>query len=355
MNESPVNSLNVSSAATAAARGVQTPFQSEAWLRHWQRHRGPQHEPFTLVLDDGETIAPLGRMRRRGVRVLQLMGTGDSDFAGLISTREPAQAWDSVAKELARRSREWDLLHLHSVTQRAEIATALQRHLGRSGFDRIYEWCPSITISGTWDQFVARHKRMRENLKRWGKRLEERGRIQITVKPMPLSAQVLDDIEQVERASWRWDHGNAALKPGTQRDFLLGVLSDPTTPARVWLMHVGAELAAFAFVLETSTRWYYYFAVFRQDYKNAGSFLLARIVEAAHTEGCTSFSLLRGDQGYKDSWADTREAVYEIVCPVHMRGHAAAALHSFRWWAARSPHLHRVRGMLFGVGDRRKT
>ena len=31
------------------------------------------------------------------------------------------------------------------------------------------------------------------------------------------------------------------------------------------------------------------------EFKNAGSALLARLVEAAHDAGCTSLSLLRGD------------------------------------------------------------
>ncbi|MGH8437108.1 MAG: hypothetical protein ACRERX_22195, partial [Pseudomonas sp.] len=130
------------------AGAVRTPFQSRAWLHHWLQHRGAALQPFFLVVDGGATIAPFGRLRIMNIRVLRLLGSGDSDYTGLITTRDPAAAWDSVVRELARRRHEWDLLHLHSVAERDAISSAVQTHLGRRASERIYELCPALTIEG---------------------------------------------------------------------------------------------------------------------------------------------------------------------------------------------------------------
>src|SRR5687768_9544240 len=87
-------------------QGEVGPFQSRAWLRHWVEHRGAGLESFPVVVDGGATVAPFGRLRLAGLRVLRLLGSGDSDFNGLISTRAPDAAWDSVIMELVRRRRE---------------------------------------------------------------------------------------------------------------------------------------------------------------------------------------------------------------------------------------------------------
>src|SRR5262245_49351707 len=103
------------------AGGVRTPYQSYVWLDQWLRHRSEDMEPFILVLKSGETIAPFGLVTRLGVRTLRILGTPDSDYAGLVSTQSLDEAWDAVARGLAEARREFDLLHLHSVREREPI------------------------------------------------------------------------------------------------------------------------------------------------------------------------------------------------------------------------------------------
>jgi CelD/BcsL family acetyltransferase involved in cellulose biosynthesis len=334
-------------------RGEAGPFQSRAWLRHWVEHRGAGMESFPIVVDGGATVALFGRLRIAGLRVLRLIGSGDSDFNGLISTRGADAAWDSVVVELARRRREWDLLHLHSVAERKAILSALERHLGRPGAARLYEVCPFIRLTGTWAQFVGARRRLRHEVRRWTRRLEEMGPLTLHSVKAPVPQEVLDGIVDIERDSWKWEHGNAAFKPGSQRDFLFAVLRDPDAPARVWTLRVGDRVAAFKIVLEGATRWCFYLAAYRQEFKNAGSALLGRVVEAAHDAGCTSVSLLRGDLHYKYDWANESEDVYEIVCASNALGQLGALAYQARWRAAASPLIRRVHSVVFRAGDRR--
>ena len=329
------------------------PFQSSAWLRHWLEHRGAGLESFPIVVDGGATVAPFGRLRIAGLRVLRLLGSGDSDFNSVISTRAADAAWDSVVRELARRRREWDLLHLHSVAEHTAILPALERHLGRAAAARLYEACPLIRLTGTWAQFIGARKELRREVSRWTRRLEEMGALTLDSVKAPVPQDVIDVMVEIERGSWKWEHGNAAFKPGSQRDFLLAVLRDAEAPARVWTLGVAGRVAAFAIVLEGATRWCFYNTTYRQEFKNAGSALLARVVEAAHDAGLTSFSLLRGGFQYKYDWANDREDVYEIVCASNRLGQLGALAYQARWRAATSPLIQRVRSALRRTGDRR--
>jgi len=329
-----------------------TPFQSYSWLQHWLTHRAGNALPFVLLANDGATVGPFAIVRSRGARVLELIGSGDSDFATIASSRPADVAWDAVMAQLARRRNEWDVLHLHSVAERDVVLGAIRRHLS-SGYTRLYELCPTITIRGTWKDFLARESKIRREVKRWAKRLEETGKTDVDVHHPPLSDSQLADLVEVERHSWKWTHGDAALREGTQREFLFAVLRDPDAPVRVWTLRVGGTLVAFAILLVDAQRWYYYMPSYRSDYRNAGALLLARIVERAHDVGCSAVSLLRGDHGYKEDWTRDAEAVYEIVCASSLRGRIAVAGYRLRWWAASKPMMKRVRSRFLRLGDRR--
>jgi CelD/BcsL family acetyltransferase involved in cellulose biosynthesis len=95
-------------------------------------------------------------------------------------------------------------------------------------------------------------------------------------------------------------------------------------------------------------------AALRRHLPNAGSLLLAQIVEAACVGGRTAVDLLRGDHDYKRSWTDRVDTVHEIVWPSSLLGWAATLARATRWQAARSPRLRRVRARLRRVGDRRQ-
>jgi CelD/BcsL family acetyltransferase involved in cellulose biosynthesis len=338
----------------AAAGGVGTPFQSFPWVDQWQRHRGLGLEPFILVLHGGETIAPLGRGRLVGIRVLQLLGSPDSDYPGLVTTRPLHEAWDGVARALREHRRSFDLLHLHSVRHREPIVSALARHLGSGGRERPYEICPWIRTNSSWSEFLAsRGAGLRNEMKRWNRRMQELGEMTIERVRAPAGDALLGELMEVERASWKWEQGSAAFRGGSQRDFLEAVLRDSRSDLVVWLLRVENRLVAYAVVLIGDTRWYYYLTSFRKDVANAGSLLLSHIVEAACTEHCEVLDLLRGNHGYKRAWTDLTHPVYEIAWPSNIRGRAAVLGYAVRWRAARNCKLARLRARLLGIGDRR--
>lgn len=341
-------------AAIADAGGVQTPYQSFAWIDQWLRHRGNGVQPFVLVTQNEATVAPFGRSRVLGVRVLRLLGTGDSDYPGLVTALPIEEAWDNVVKELAQRRRSWDLLHLHSVRDREAIISALDRHIGIGGFERPYEVCPWVRTDRSWEDLLAsRRSAFRNNVKRWGRWIQALGEISLEVIKPPVPKEVIAELEGVERASWKWELGEATFRPGPRRDFLEAILKDPRMKLHLWLLRVSAQLVAFALVLEAQKRWYYYLSVFRQDHRHAGAYLLSRIIENACGSPFTCVDLLRGPHVYKYDWTAHENIVYEIVRPSTLRGQAVALAYAARWKAAKSPILQKTRARLMKTGDRR--
>jgi CelD/BcsL family acetyltransferase involved in cellulose biosynthesis len=338
----------------AAAGGVETPFQSYSWLDLWLQHRGLDLEPFILVVHGGETIVPLGRTRRAGIRVLQLLGSPDSDYPGLVSTRPAEEAWDGVGRALAAHRQSFDLLHLDSVRHRDPVLSALTSHLGTGGRERPYELCPWLGTNCSWREFLAeRGAGLRNEVKRWNRRIQELGTVTTERVHPPVANGILDELIEVEQASWKWSQGSAAFRRTPQRNFLSAVLRDSRSDLAVWLLRIDGRLVAYAVVLTHDARWYYYLTSFRKDFANAGSLLLSHIVEAACAETCAVLDLLRGDHGYKRAWANLTSPVYEIAWPVNVLGRAAVLAYAARWRAARSSRLTHLRSKMLGLGDRR--
>jgi CelD/BcsL family acetyltransferase involved in cellulose biosynthesis len=332
-----------------------TPFQTFAWCTQWLEHRGKRYSPFVLVSSDGAVIAPFATISLAGMQVLRLMGTGDSDYLGLATSLPAAEAWRAVISELRDRQGAWHLLHLHSIRQKAEVLAALREHASFTTIERDYENCPSLSTLGTWDAYLNGRKKIRRESKRWAKRVQEFGAITVDSAPSPVSPELVSEMTDVERESWKWELGTAALKPGKQADFVTAILQDPRMPVKVWCLRANGKLAAFAIVLEDRTGWYYYLPSFRRSCPNAGAHLLSSPPQTAFAQGRTFIDLLQGDHGYKSLWTDETVGVSEVLAASSLPGRVMLLSYVVRWRASKSPILRRLRNVATGVGDRREA
>ena len=330
-----------------------TPFQSFAWCAQWLKHRGKGHRPFILVSADYKIIAPFVMTVIGRTRVLRLIGTGDSDYLGLVTSMSAGEAWRAVMAALHEKKDEWQLLHLHSIKQKTEVLSALRQYKGFAVIERDYENCPILSISETWDAYLGRRKKVKYEIRRWAKRVNEVGLVTVEPVSLPLPPDLLGEMIDVERESWKWDLGTAALKPGGQADFVRAVLQDPQMPARVWCLRVNEKLVAFAVVLEDKTGWYYYLPSFRNSCPNAGAHLLSCIVEEAFRSGRGFVDLLQGDHGYKALWSDDSIGVAEILVGNSFLGKLMLLGYRARWRASHSVTIRRLRDTFAKVGDRR--
>jgi len=332
-----------------------TPFQSFAWCNQWLRYRGRGYTPFILTNEDFSLIAPFAMSTMAGSRVLRLIGTGDSDYLGLITSMPPKDAWRRVVAELCERRSDWELLHLHSIRQREEVLAALRQQESITVLERDYETCPNLPIRETWDAYLHRRKKVKHESRRWAKRVREFGVITVDAIALPLPFELVREMIDVERESWKWELGSAALKPGEQADFVCALLQDPRTPAKVWCLRANTRLAAFAVVLEDKVGWYYYLPSFRKSCPNAGAHLLACIVQEAFKQGRRFIDLLQGAHEYKLLWTDDSVGVAEILAAHSLGGRIMLQGYSARWRASRSAVVRRLWNIVRHVGDRRRA
>lgn len=330
-----------------------TPFQSFSWCKHWLAKRGNTYAPYVLLNSEIGVVAPFALKRNGNLNTLFLIGTGDSDYLGLIAKVNSRQAWRAVIKELLVRKRDWNVIHLHSVREKDLIASALRERRGLVVLERQYDVCPALRVEGTWEAFLKDRKKLRYETRRWAKRMKEAGPMSVESIPTPLAAELFQEMVDVERNSWKWDLGMSALKSGEQSDFLADVLQDSGMPATVWCLRVDSQMAAFAVVMEDAAGWYYYLPSFRNAFPNAGAHLLSCIVEEAFRNKLEFFDLLQGGHGYKTMWATDTTAVGEVIAGRGVPGKLAVGLYGARWWAAKSRSIKKLRNAIAGVGDRR--
>lgn len=320
------------------------PFQTYAWARAWIDAICPSGEPWVLRFS-GETSGIMALVLKRawGIRSLQLLGEGLSDYLGPTSASVEVAA--EVGAFLSAQRAHYDVLDLRSLRLGDDAHSALARSLPGSHV-RLYERCPAIDTRGDWDAYLkTRRKKFRANIKRAARRVESYGTVSLDCgKTTPA---LLQEMLEVERQSWKWKHGTAFLQSLDRRRFLEAVLLHDPVNHEVWICRIDGDLAGFAVVLRTASRRLYYLPSFRAELPDVGSYLLAEVVRQTFSSGVDEFDLLQGDEGYKLAWATHEHEVREIASPgAWPLGLCATLAVRARWYMAKSESLHSVRGAL---------
>jgi len=323
------------------------PFRTHGWARAWLTHLGAGAEPWLLLCGEPATgLLPLVLRRTHGARVLSLLGHGISDYLGpLGAAGEPA--WlEALGRRLRGESRRFDLVDLLSLRASPAQRTALARGLGGAANERVYERCPLVRIETSWEEYLkTRSSNQRKNVKRLGRRVGAQGDVAIACETA--TPELFDALIEVERASWKWEHGLSSLRDPRRRAFLRELLLGGGVRHELWTCRVGAALGAFAIVLLGGRTRYYYLASFRQDVSRVGNLLLLELLRDSFGAKLEAFDFLQGDEPYKFEWANAEHEVHQLVAAGGgwLAAPALAAVR-VRWWIARSERLRRLRTRL---------
>jgi CelD/BcsL family acetyltransferase involved in cellulose biosynthesis len=324
------------------------PFQTWGWARAWLAGVGTGAEPWVATCGEPASgLLALALRRVRGLRVLSLMGHGTADYLGpLGSAREPA-ALRAIGRRLREAARGFDLVDLLSLAADDAQRAALAEGLGGRACERRYELCPFVRIDGPWDAYVAsRSTRQRRHIKQLARRLDDPALSIATESAAPV---LFEELVEVERASWKWEHGRAALRDPQRRTFLREVLLGGQVRHELWTCREHGRLLAFAIVLLGGRTRYYYLPSFRGDAPGVGNLLLLHLLRDSFSAGFAEFDFLQGDEAYKAKWANAERAVHQLVAAGGgWLGAPALAAVRGRWWLAGSPRLRRLRSRWLG-------
>ena len=326
-----------------AAAEAPPPFQTWGWARMWLANLGGDGEPWlALVGEPASGLLPLFLRRVHGLRILSLIGHGTSDYLGpLGSARDPAALF-AIGRRLRSVARRFDLVDLLSLQADAAQRAALANGLGGGARDRIYERCPYVRIEGSWQQYLAtRSTRQRKHLKQFARRLEDPD---LVVASEPATPAVFEELVEVERNSWKWEHGISALRDPRRRAFLRELLTGSSLPHELWTCRETSVLRAFAIILRGARTRYYYLPTHRTDAPGVGNLLLFALLRDSFETGVAEFDFLQGDEAYKSKWANAERMAHQLVAAGGgLLGLPALAAVRGRWWLAGSPRLRRLR------------
>jgi CelD/BcsL family acetyltransferase involved in cellulose biosynthesis len=328
-----------------------TPFSTHVWLRTWWRHFGADQDFQALVVREGGRwvcAVPLGvrsvRAAGRRLTIGEIVGTaavptrgmGLSDKADLLVREEDRPASERLVAELMRRLDSIDVLHLKGLDSTAASWTALvDATAGRPAAWRLVRsQSPYLALEGTWESYLdSRSRRLRKNLRRCRRMLEEEGPVAISRTGDPRSPATVADLLRISGESGTSRRGTDLFRHPAIRAFLVDVLREMEAAGALDLhvLRVGGEPIGYELCFDVGGRIFGYNAGYREDYARAspGNLVTIAVIESAYSRGRSEYDMLRGTEAYKLRWSETLRTEQQLVVAAERlpaRVYAQAAL-----------------------------
>ena len=176
---------------------------------------------------------------------------------------------------------------------------------------RVLERSPYVDTTGDWDTYESGlSKKLRSELRRRRKRLEERGAVEVEV--LDGSSELEDALEAgfaIEEAAWKGERGTAINSSETTRRFYKEI--SRWAAARGWLrlcfLRSGDDRLVFDLCLETREAHYLLKTGYNPAFRKLAPGMLMRreMLRRAFAGGSHSYEFLGSDNPWKLEWTDT--------------------------------------------------
>lgn len=305
-----------------AAATQATPFDAPEWLVPWWKHFGRGELRALAVRDDAgqlRGVAPLYiRDLGDGHRDLAFLGTGNSDYVGLLAAdRDADAAAEAVLSYAADIASEWDRCALGPLAPDSPLASAALPN----GWDRVVthgEPCPVLDVSNGIELAIPR--RFLRQLRYAGRRLAREATLRFECADCDTAGACLDILAGLHERRWRTRGEAGVLADREALAFHRDAVSELTRSdvARLYVLSVNDEPVAALYGLVAGLRFHYYIGGFDPAFErhSVGSLVLLHAIERAVAEGATQVDFLRGAEAYKYRWgAVDRQGLHCALSP----------------------------------------
>ena len=284
-----------------ATQTAPTVFQSEPYLRLYQQFFGGGKTFHRLQTDDGEAWL---QSRGRAAKQLEMWGAGIHDVGGArieSSTRSPEQSqlWNRL-EELSSR---------HAATQLAQIETSSPLvEMARAANWQILpaETCPVLALPSSWDEYVkSLGKNMREQIKRYPKRLEKEFAVEYSMSQSAAETETaLSDLIRLHTKRWRARGQTGVLVLPRRQQFQRALCEElrQKNQLRLWTARVNGQAACVLLSYFYDGRYSFFIGGFEPDLMrwSVGTCLFAQVLRhAIEVDGAREFDFLKGREEYK--------------------------------------------------------
>jgi CelD/BcsL family acetyltransferase involved in cellulose biosynthesis len=303
----------------ASATG--SPFCGYAWCVSWWNTFGKGWQPEVYTWEnEGRVVAllPLMRRRRFGLREVSFLNgaqVAPERLDALVLPEARGELVSHLAALLGDLRRGCDLFRFRDLAPDGVLVHSLQDALtGDDGHPVIF---PSpaqagVAIDATFDAYLAdRSQRLRRNFRHSAREvLKQLGAAPTSVRP-DSQEHALACFDQLWRLHGRsftrrqeFDYFHRSDIERFHREVL--VRAGPLRLARFVTLSSGSRVFASVYCLEHLRRMYCYQIGFDPDVEklSPGFLVIGSAIRLAFEEQCTYFDFLRGDEAYKQRWAN---------------------------------------------------
>lgn len=315
------------------------PFLRPGWVGAWWRAFG-DGAPMILAARGGELRAVLPLFRRRGV--VRTMGDDHAVECGaLVEDTAAAEAMaDGFVDAVSSRG---SLLFVDPTRPGLSELRVRAAVAGRAVLVRPMARAPYVSLRNGWASYYERRDgRLRSDLRRRRRRLEEQGHV--TVDLVAPRADTIDHLLTegfaVEASGWKAEGGTAITShPATER-FYREVAAWAAERGQLHLAFLRLDGRALAFELALRDQGVHYRLKVGFDAESGkfapGKLLLARVLEDAFDAGLDRFDFLGDQDAYKLEWATgLRDLLLVQLFAPTLRARTAHAALAFGLPAAR--------------------
>ena len=308
-----------------------TPFLSFVWIQDWWKatEGRERSEPWIVCATlDGQIIgiAPLVRIRRYGCRVLHFLGTSFTGYSEIVTTDKTDHCRLAIFQWLLLHRHEWDVIILKELAISGEEAMNYCTTADSAGlrYHKGTEYSHVITHTrGTWNDYVSKRpgsfKAFLGNIRRHSRRLSELGELEIShhcsMNPQEYSF-IQDEIENIEKRSWKYTAGSSWLCNAAQRDFYKRIMERfRENGLEIWVVRLSGKAICYCVNLAYANKLYYLIPSYDKEFAkySVGTLLLKEMIEKCFSTKIDTFDFLPGNEPYEFRWGTVIKQSYQLT------------------------------------------
>lgn len=301
------------------------PFLTMEWQSSWWKAFGQEKELFVLAAYEKTSqipsgIAPFMIRNSAGFKIMEFIGTGNSDYLDFIIREKNEETIHSFFAFLNSRRSFWDLIYIKDVLCGSENIPYLLKEaksLGWLVFKSPAAIYPYIDITGDWQEFLStKSSNFRYTLKKYERFLkkEEPG-LRIEQKTgIDSGSRVLNDLINIEKRSWKAATRAARLQSAQSRNFYSDFLRQFTLSGwlNLWIGYIRNSPVAYLINFDYNNKIWFYNSAYDKEFDQIGigSIVNYLAIKDAFFRGKKEYDFLKGREIFKSRWAsDLRESV----------------------------------------------
>jgi CelD/BcsL family acetyltransferase involved in cellulose biosynthesis len=274
-----------------------TIFQTPEYLEAYRQFFGAGKQFHALQSDGADAFL---MTRGKSARRLEWWGQGIHDIGG--AHYENAASARELWHQIEAFAHDCHGAHLAQIPADDPLIESAQQ----SGWIvNPAEACPILELPDSYEIYIkSLGKNMREQIKRYPKRLEKEFRVEYELADSESQVQnALTDLFRLHGARWRQRGQTGVLATGRRQQFHRAVCAAflEKDYLRLWSLRCNGAPACVLLNYYHNDKYYFFIGGFDPDLMrwSVGTCLFAKVFQHAIEEGATEFDFLRGEEEYK--------------------------------------------------------